>query len=313
MLDPAWIDAYADEFDIFHVHFGFDAVSPDDLRGIVQTLRHHGKPLVYTAHDLRNPHHPDRRAHDAALDVLMPAADAILTLTRGAAQEIDERWGRTARVVPHPHVVALDRIDASRTRRARRRMQRPVVGVHLKSLRANMNALPMLKALLSEVPEHDAVLRIDVHNDVVTPDSSAYDAQVTDVLDDAAARRRVSVHRHDFFTDDELWSYIEGLDLSVLPYRFGTHSGWLEACYDLGTRVLAPRIGYYSDQHEGIHSYGLDGDGRPDLADLRAALRTLEDGAEPWQAESNARLRQRRGIALAHRDCYESALRSVSV
>ena len=48
---------------------------------------------------------------------------------------------------------------------------------------------------------------------------------------------------HDFFPDADLWDYLEGLDVSVLPYRFGTHSGWLEACYDLGTPVLAPTAG----------------------------------------------------------------------
>ena len=38
------------------------------------------------------------------------------------------------------------------------------------------------------------------------------------------------------------------LDVSVLPYRFGTHSGWLEACFDLGTAVVAPSCGFYAEQ-----------------------------------------------------------------
>ena len=42
--------------------------------------------------------------------------------------------------------------------------------------------------------------------------------------------------------------YLASLDVSVLPYRFGTHSGWLEACRDLGTAVVAPTCGYYADQ-----------------------------------------------------------------
>ena len=37
--------------------------------------------------------------------------------------------------------------------------------------------------------------------------------------------------------------------MSVLPYRFGTHSGWLEACFDLGTAVIAPSCGFYRQQH----------------------------------------------------------------
>ncbi len=64
---------------------------------------------------------------------------------------------------------------------------------------------------------------------------------------------------HDYFSDEDLWSYLASLDLSVLPYTFGTHSGWLEACRDLQTTVLAPSCGYYADQGP-ILSYTNDGD-----------------------------------------------------
>lgn len=55
MLQPAWIDEHADDFDVFHLHFGFDALSPDKLQGVAGALHRHGKPLVYTVHDLTNP------------------------------------------------------------------------------------------------------------------------------------------------------------------------------------------------------------------------------------------------------------------
>ena len=48
--------------------------------------------------------------------------------------------------------------------------------------------------------------------------------------------------------------------MSVLPYRFGTHSGWLEACVDLGTAVVAPSCGFYAEQQP-VHSYRHDEDG----------------------------------------------------
>jgi len=35
----------------------------------------------------------------------------------------------------------------------------------------------------------------------------------------------------------------------VLPYRHGTHSGWLEMCWDLGVPVVAPLVGHYVEQH----------------------------------------------------------------
>ena len=39
-----------------------------------------------------------------------------------------------------------------------------------------------------------------------------------------------------------------GAELVLLPYRWGTHSGLLEAAHDLGTPVLAPSFGGYGDQ-----------------------------------------------------------------
>jgi beta-1,4-mannosyltransferase len=112
-LEARWVLEHAHEFDVFHVHFGFDARSPQQLTELVDALRRTGTPLVYTVHDLRNPHHPDRSTHDAQLDVLIPAADALITLTAGAAREIHDRWGRRRRADPLP--------AAARPRRVRRR------------------------------------------------------------------------------------------------------------------------------------------------------------------------------------------------
>ncbi|MGN6613238.1 MAG: PaaI family thioesterase, partial [Angustibacter sp.] len=74
---------------------------------------------------------------------------------------------------------------------------------------------------------------------------------------DLAHRGLVDLHVHDYFTDEELWAYLQGLDVSVLPYRFGTHSGWLEACHDLGTWVVAPDCGFYAEQRT-VLSYAAD-------------------------------------------------------
>lgn len=158
MLDPDWIDAHAGDFDVMHVHFGFDAITPQRLAEVVARLRAHAKPLMFTVHDLRNPHHRDRRAHDEQLDVLVPAADQLITLTDGAAAEILRRWGRAASVLPHPHVVDLD--TAARIRSDRERRGGPFrVGVHLKSLRACMDAPAVLPVLAQAVRDVGACCR----------------------------------------------------------------------------------------------------------------------------------------------------------
>ena len=91
MLSASWVREHRREFDVFHIQFGFDAEDVTCLQELVKALRKAGKPLIYTVHDLRNPHHHNRRDHDAQLDVLIPAADALITLTEGAAREIESR------------------------------------------------------------------------------------------------------------------------------------------------------------------------------------------------------------------------------
>jgi len=114
MLSPSWVLDHHDEFDVFHIQFGFDAQEASCLSELARALRSVRKPLVYTVHDLRNPHHADRRAHDAHLDVLISQSDGLITLTAGAAAEVQSRWGRRPVVLPHPHVIELDRIPARR-------------------------------------------------------------------------------------------------------------------------------------------------------------------------------------------------------
>ncbi|HMM94965.1 MAG TPA: glycosyltransferase [Phycicoccus sp.] len=298
VLDPAWVTAHADEFDLVHVHFGYDAESPADLAAWTETLRRLGKPLVVTVHDLRNPHHEDPALHDAQLGVLLAAADAVITLTPGAAREVLRRHGRTARVLPHPHVADLERVA-----RPRRPHEGFVVGVHCKSLRAGMDPLPVVEALARVVPGlPGGRLRVDAHTDVMTPGSPRHDAALAGRLRALAAEGRLDLEVHDYFTHDELLDYLEGLDVSVLPYRFGTHSGWLEACHDLGTTVLAPDCGHYAEQRP-VLSYRTG-----DAASLAGAVELAAHDRPTWRATVDERRAERAGLARAHEEIYRSVL-----
>ena len=301
MLRPEW--AATADIDVFHVQFGFDTCTPDSLRELVDVLRGRGIPLVLTVHDLRNPHHPDRREHDAQLDVLVPAADAVLTLTPGAAAEVARRWGVEALVLPHPHVVDL---DLARRLQARPRQGPWTVGLHVKSLRASMDPLAVLPTLVEEVRAMpDARLVVNGHRDVLDEDGARRDAALASYLAGAERRGDLELRVHDYLSDDDLWDYLAGLDVSVLPYRFGTHSGWLEACRDLGTTVVVPDCGYFAEQGP-VLTYAMD-EHRLGVPSLRTALRTAR-AAPPPPADLDARAAQRDQVAAAHLELYRGLL-----
>ncbi|AXH97414.1 glycosyltransferase [Ornithinimicrobium avium] len=302
MLEAGWVAEHSTEFDLMHIHFGFDAVSPADLTELVAALRAAGKPLVLTVHDLRNPHHREPGLHDEQLSVLVAGADALITLTEGAAAQIRRRWGREARVLPHPHVV-----EEPTLRRPRPTRTGFVVGVHAKSLRASMDPAFDIESIVGVLPSlPGASLRVNVHNDVMTPGNRQHDAVLAGRLHGLAGEGLIDLHVHDYFSDAQLWDYLQGLDLSVLPYRFGTHSGWLEACYDLGTVVAAPDCGFYAEQRPCLSfPTGPDTARRDGLAQ---AVRTAYQDRPRWRADPDERAAERAHLARAHHEVYAQAL-----
>jgi len=307
MLEPEWADSA--DFDLMHLQFGFDSRTPERLAELVDALRGRNRPLVFTVHDLRNPHHPERALHDEQLDVLVPAADALITLTDGAADEIRERWGREAVVLPHPHVVDLRTMAVAQDARARRRHWGFRVGLHVKSLRASMDPLSVLPTLVETIRElPGAVLQVDGHRDVLDGDGAKHDAALASYLRAGAAAGDLELHVHDYFSDTELFNYLGSLDVSVLPYRFGTHSGWLEACRDLGTTVVAPTCGYFADQGP-VLSYLLD-EVRYDADSLAAAIVLAYETRPRLGASIDLRRHQRAQVAQAHDLLYRSLVRT---
>ena len=264
VLDPEWLRRNADGVDLAHVHFGFEHRSREQLVAFLGALSSLGIPLVLTVHDLTNPHLTNQQAQVDAWDVLVPAAHEVLTLTPGAAREIRQRWGRSPVVLPHPHVVDLDRMA-----RARPAHDGFVVGLHAKR-RANTDP-ELVRAELVE-----AVASLPGGRLQPAPDR--------------------------WLTDAELWDHLAGLDLLVLPYRFGTHSGLLEACFDLGTAVAVPRVGYFSEQHP-AHTFDLLVPGS-----LAAAVLAAHRAGPGRPADPLKRATEQELLARVHADVYAAAV-----
>lgn len=305
MLGSQW--AASADFDVVHIQFGFDAQTPAELTDLTHVLRQRGKPLVYTVHDLRNPHHESRTLHDQQLDVLVPAADALVTLTPGAATEIRARWGRQAHVVPHPHVVDFATMALAHERRKVERGDFRV-GLHVKSLRAGMDPMAVLPTLVETVDNlSECILQVNAHRDVMAAGKGHRHTQLAAYLRDRATEGSLELRVHDYLSDAELWDYLGSLDVSVLPYRFGTHSGWLEACRDLGTTVIAPTCGYFADQGP-VLSYVHD-ETTFDPTTLARALREAYESRPDLGTTVEQRRRQRQTVADAHDDIYRSLTR----
>ena len=248
-LDPRWTDPF--DPDLIHVHFGYEHRTADEVRELVALWRSNGRRLVVTVHDLHNPHEADPGEHLARTGVLVQAADAVLTLTHSAAAEIACRWGVRAEVLAHPPIA-----DPESPHRARSSPRGPVqwnAAVFPKIGRANCDPdTPMqaLAAVTRRTPHLAAHAFLPVEPAAGT---GGREVDIDESCRDEWDRHpRLHLHRVDEPSDDELFAELAHLDLLVLPYRFGTHSGWIELCRDLGVAVVVPDCGHYFDQAQGM-------------------------------------------------------------
>jgi hypothetical protein len=163
-----------------------------------------------------------------------------------------------------------------------------------------MRILPTLVETVAALD--DAVLQVNCHRDILDADGARRDEELSRWLRAQAAAGRLELQVHDYFSDDDLWAYLASLDLSVLPYTFGTHSGWLEACRDLQTTVLAPTCGFYDEQGPCL-SYTNDGD-EFDADSLRQAVVLAHAERPRLGATADERLAQRHEVARMHEDLY---------
>lgn len=299
-LDPDFVSDHVPDIDVMHVHFGFDSADPLDLEDVASQLARRGVPLVVTVHDLHNPHFEDAGLHAARLGVLLGAADAVITLTDGAAAEIASRWGRRSVVLPHPHLLPLDEIGGARVQRSV-----PVVAVHAKGLRANIDPWPVLDALAGGDGYR---LRLDLDVGAL---ASPRAAEVTDRRLEAYRAAGVDVRVHPCFDDRQLSAYLADVDVLVLPYRFGTHSGWVEAAHDAGVHTVVPDCGYFQEQHSSaLFHYGRTEFDATSLTDAVETAVSLTRGGQASEDEARRRRRaeERHRVRAAHARLYHQVL-----
>ena len=308
MLDGSWIEAHAADFDLMHLHFGSESLSLDQLASALDALQRTGRPLVYTVHDLVHPQLTDQDHHRAQLDLLVRRAQELVTLTAGAAREIAQRWGRRATVIPHPRMLPAD---------ARPPHGAPhetiVAGVHLRDLRPNINGPAVTRALVGaiaqlrarSVPAEARVAMFDHVRDPVARD---------EVRAACAAAAHVSLVEQRRPDDTALIAALCALDVSVLPYTHGTHSGWAELCWDLAVPVVGAPVGYIAEQHSDPGWFiACD---PTDPASLAAAIEQVgaagrrdgTRGASTQRERRHQRDLQQPAITHAHRQVYARAL-----
>lgn len=302
-LTPQWLVSHADEFDVLHVHFGLESFSPDELREALDTAHRLGRPVVYTVHDLENPQLVDQAPYRELLDVIIPSADHLVTLTATAAAEIERRWHRSSEVLAHPTLLddapVIGRSDDATVR----------VGIHLRDLRPNIDAERAVRTAVDAAGQLAEAGRA-VDFEILLNERTRDDEAAARVVAAAADHPSVHVRRTPRLSDADIAEWIGGLDLFVLPYLHGTHSGWVELCHDLGVPVAGTEVGHIGSQHpDDFFVIGLD-----DARTLAEAVSRASDAPPrpPMDTRRSERLAERQAVRTAHARLYAEACARVT-
>ncbi|HEX2075439.1 MAG TPA: hypothetical protein VHF92_16780 [Geodermatophilus sp.] len=289
-LDPAYLATHAGEVDVVHLHTGYGHLPEDEVVCWTETVRRIGVPLVTTVHELRGgPAPSSSRRHDAHLAALLATAEVVFTLTPGAADEIAERFGRTAIVVAHPSIAAPEPDVGG---------ERGLVGLVLRAPGpAVPDAAALIRAARSGAVNGGGRLRVLMGDGVGLPE-----------LPGAGDALEV-VPR-----DERRWSaQLQELHVAVLPERCGTHSRDLEICRDVGTRVVAPGCGWFVEQWSDVVTYGAEEGRGFDPVSLDAAVAAALTRPAPRPAERAWRAEQRAAVQAVHEQVYASVVADRSV
>jgi beta-1,4-mannosyltransferase len=294
LYDPDWVSVHADGWDLAHWHFTWEQYPEEQVDAVLEAHARAGVPIVWTAHDLDNPHTGERSADDRYLRLLARSAGAVTTLTHGAAEAVHDRFGRRAEVIGHGPLVDL---DAAALLRRQARPDGPLrVLLHAKSLRANVDVRGAIEAAArARADGADLELTVSLH-----------DEPATRAALDAPDRRGVELDWHTPWDHDELCRRVAAADVLLLPYRWGTHSGLAELACDVGTATVATTVGWLHQQVPVVRVRG-DRDG-VDVDGLAAALADLAaTGPPPSVPLADRRAALDRFVTL-HRSCYASLL-----
>jgi hypothetical protein len=284
-LDPAYLAAHREDVDVVHLHGGHGHLGTAELEHWCEAVRRLGVPLVVTVHRLHDPDPATRARHDAHLEALLSTAEVVLTLTPGAADEIAERFGRTAIVVAHPSLAAHDPDLGS---------ERGLVGMLVgPASPAVRDPAALVRAALSGARSGGGRLRVLVASD----DQSGLDPDIWQL----AGRGAVELVVH---PRSEWVAHLQQLHVAVLPEPCGSHSRDLELCRDVGTRVVAPSCGWFTDQWSEVVPYGVDEHGGFDEVSLAGAVSATLARPLPRPADQVWRKEQRAAVQRVHAEVY---------
>ena len=239
-----WVrrQATLDFFDVLHIQ-SLELAELPAIEEVLQRAASKGKGIVITIHDAGPLFPDDGDAFAKGINLACKFAKGVVTLTDCARQEISSRFGLSSAnisIIPHGSVLPISHHLWTRKSVRNQFFSLGMFGgvrPNRSFLTATVNALYGLES---------EVVRVKILSRGLNPIELEYGSEGLQLAFLAASDPRLSFKLSPFPDDDEIADFVSSLDVLVLPYLFGTHSGQLELAMDLGVRVIAPGFGGFA-------------------------------------------------------------------
>lgn len=299
--------------DVVHLHH-LDFEPTSHLTTLLAECRRAGVGVVFTAHDLV-PVFADQATHHRILKVLAEQQVPFVCLTAAAVDEARRLFGASPVLIPHGYVM-----EPGTSARPASRPPGPTRFLLYGSLRRNRDVELVLHCWRFARQLRNTSLHLLLR--APSRASLAEEAGTWQAILDHAVDPRLAVDVLPFPSDAEVTEALGAADALVLPYRWASHSGQLEAALDSGVLPVAARTGFLPDQvtiHDGFAdepvwfdwSDGLEfAYGARLLTSMQQAHEAIHNG---WQAHdlrgwAHHREREHAAVLAAYQALYARCL-----
>lgn len=237
-----------DFFDLLHIH-SVELTPLETLHMALERCKRDKKGIVLTVHDTKPVFSQDSVAHNIALKMCVEAGAQTSTLTKGAQKEIESDLGIASSnitVIPHGAVLPVDDHKWHLGRQSNDSLT-CIFGMY-GGFRPNRDLLTPSVNIAFGLPELDAKLVILTR--AISPIEVRQNEEMRMLIQLANSSKRIDLRIFPFPSDNQIAEFLLGVDILIMPYRWGTHSGQLELAFDLGVVPVISDVGYYCDQYE---------------------------------------------------------------
>jgi len=225
--------------DVVHLHhIEFEPIALQ--RELLRECRRSGTQVVFTAHDV-TPIFISPKEYQERVRLLVRADVPFVCLTPAAEQAVHLGFeAHRSSLVPHGYVMppghATTRVAATG----------PTRFLLFGSLRTNRDVELALHCWRFARDLRDSTLTLQLR--APSRASLAEEAAAWQAIGQHSSDPRLTINVLPFPSDEDVATALSESDCLLLPYRWASHSGQLEAAFDAGVLPVASRVGCLPDQ-----------------------------------------------------------------